>query len=572
MGGALTVKRLMLAYVMILCLVLLGSWAEEKTASALYPIRENGLWGYMNRAGEVVIEPQWAYAGAFSGNTAIVGLNAHRNTGISVREMDDGLINKNGEYLIEPGQHFAIEERTDVYRIIGPAGEGFFDKVSGSFISPDADFQYVMLWNGDGSGPIAAENKDGLTGYLDRITGEVVIPFRYTGDSDEEPFLDGYAKPADEWIVVDAAGHRLAMGTHFHLIDTQGNEITFENGMTPESRVFNGIFIYSMVLPDTEGYTVSEADEGLDEQEEWDEAEESEEEEGWYLADGEQIVFPLYHLNPITNETEEFIGWEEWWNDDDWSPVGLGLARIDGTLITEPDPGLWKIWKPDTDGMLCIVKDSEDDGWSLCGHMDMEGNILVKPRYRIDLGGAEPHYSFFNGYAVIEDVEEAYPYDSRWVVIDHAGNEIFTASAQTEGGERLSLGNVLGNGLLWYATWGVEKEETGNGHWQYKRVNQRYGLMRITDGQVTCLTEPVFEGHSSKRVYDPYDIREENFVKGLHPVKQDGLWGYIDENAQWVISPQYDKAASFSDDLALVEKDGKLMYIDHGGAVVWEER
>ena len=26
------------------------------------------------------------------------------------------------------------------------------------------------------------------------------------------------------------------------------------------------------------------------------------------------------------------------------------------------------------------------------------------------------------------------------------------------------------------------------------------------------------------------------------------------------------------DSLALVEKDGKLMYIDHSGAVVWEEK
>ena len=26
------------------------------------------------------------------------------------------------------------------------------------------------------------------------------------------------------------------------------------------------------------------------------------------------------------------------------------------------------------------------------------------------------------------------------------------------------------------------------------------------------------------------------------------------------------------DGLALVEKDGKLMYIDHSGAVVWEEQ
>ena len=58
----------------------------------------------------------------------------------------------------------------------------------------------------------------------------------------------------------------------------------------------------------------------------------------------------------------------------------------------------------------------------------------------------------------------------------------------------------------------------------------------------------------------------------MHPVKQNCLWGYIDERAQWVIPAQYDSAAGFSDCLALVEKDGKLMYIDHSGAVVWEER
>ena len=59
-------KRLMLVWVLILCLVPLGGWAEEESAPALYPIRENGLWGYMNQAGEVVIEPQWITAEAFS--------------------------------------------------------------------------------------------------------------------------------------------------------------------------------------------------------------------------------------------------------------------------------------------------------------------------------------------------------------------------------------------------------------------------------------------------------------------------------------------------------------------------
>ena len=54
-------------------------------------------------------------------------------------------------------------------------------------------------------------------------------------------------------------------------------------------------------------------------------------------------------------------------------------------------------------------------------------------------------------------------------------------------------------------------------------------------------------------------------------MKQNGLWGYIDEQAQWVIPAQYDSADNFRDGLALVEKDGKLMYIDRSGAVVWEE-
>ena len=34
---------------------------------------------------------------------------------------------------------------------------------------------------------------------------------------------------------------------------------------------------------------------------------------------------------------------------------------------------------------------------------------------------------------------------------------------------------------------------------------------------------------------------------------------------------QYDSAEQFRDGLALVNKDGKLQYIDHDGNVVWAE-
>lgn len=33
-----------------------------------------------------------------------------------------------------------------------------------------------------------------------------------------------------------------------------------------------------------------------------------------------------------------------------------------------------------------------------------------------------------------------------------------------------------------------------------------------------------------------------------------------------------DGAASFHDGLVLVEKDGKLCYIDHDGVIVWQEK
>ena len=57
----------------------------------------------------------------------------------------------------------------------------------------------------------------------------------------------------------------------------------------------------------------------------------------------------------------------------------------------------------------------------------------------------------------------------------------------------------------------------------------------------------------------------------LYPIRENGLWGYINELAEWVIPPQYDYAESFRDGLALVEQDGKMLYIDHDGTVVWEE-
>ena len=530
-------KRLMLVWVIIRCLMPLCTWAVEDTT--LYPIRENGLWGYMNQAGEVVIEPQWAMAWPFDRNTALVSTVAVNEGAYPV--YGDGIIDRNGQYLVAPQEHVTIEDYSCAYCVCYNNGntrdsyEGFYDKMSGFYQPPIPQYEFVMLWGDDGSGPIAIENADGLVGYVDRVTGEIAIPFIYTGDSDDVCFREGYAMPADEIIIEDADGHMLMMGPEYHLIDIQGREISFDDGRRPQTSVVDGVWVYSMPLPD---------DIIGSENKEY-----AEEDEDAYLANGEKITTPYYRVDPFTGEREILEDWETFFEEDD-TLVGYGIASPDGNYISLPDATLWKIWEPDSCGMLCIVA---DDNKHHLGHMDLHGNVIVEPKYDMDWGGAETYYSFYHGYAVINDLGDNWPDTDRWVILDTAGNEVFTKASKAEDGTgfRICGDVVLENDLFWC--------EDSNG----------YSLIKLTGNGSVKVSDTVFEaalGCSWSEFGEGIE-----FSEGVHPVKQSGLWGYIDEHAQWVIPPQYDSANNFRDGLALVEKDGKLMYIDRSGAVVWEE-
>lgn len=55
---------------------------------------------------------------------------------------------------------------------------------------------------------------------------------------------------------------------------------------------------------------------------------------------------------------------------------------------------------------------------------------------------------------------------------------------------------------------------------------------------------------------------------GLYPVVKDGKWGYIDETGRIVIALQFDSAAGFCDERALVTVGGKPRYIDTAGRFI----
>ena len=123
--------------------------------------------------------------------------------------------------------------------------------------------------------------------------------------------------------------------------------------------------------------------------------------------------------------------------------------------------------------------------------------------------------------------------------------------------------------LLCWMTFAARAEEAalypiwGNGLW---------GLMKVSRDGAEYLTEPRYESHVGGVITAKSLEHRIDFSEGLHPVRVNGQWGYIDERAEWAIRPAWDLAGSFRDGLALVEKDGKLAYIDHAGATVWQEQ
>ena len=182
-------------------------------------------------------------------------------------------------------------------------------------------------------------------------------------------------------------------------------------------------------------------------------------------------------------------------------------------------------------------------------------SVEASRKFRIDTGGPEPNYGFSNGYAVIDDIGDQWPDTERWIILDTDGNEVFSSPAELEDGSQLWLDDtVLEDGLLWYG------------------VDDLYGLMAVRDGRADRLTGPVFEDYRGWMLNANSVQEAVSFSEGLHPVKQNGLYGYIDGNGTMVIPPEFQAADSFRDGLAMVLHEGKYAYIDHDGVIVWEEK
>ncbi len=231
-------KRLAAIFLMFLCLIPCGAFAED-SPEALFPAMDaNGKWGYINREGTFVIPPQFDGAEDFRGHYAVI--TVYPETPEKYADRDslpdcEGVIDRSGTMVVEPvysfdpgydGEFYGGKD-TGIWCVYGKQDdkggrlEGFFDIPSGYFSG--LVWRSVYPWVSD-SRLIPVSDDTYLTGYADRTTGELVIPCRYFG-TDPSCFYGGVASVALE----DEDGNPL--NDEFFLIDETGAVIPLPEGI-----------------------------------------------------------------------------------------------------------------------------------------------------------------------------------------------------------------------------------------------------------------------------------------------------------------------------------------------------
>lgn len=190
-------------------------------AVMLFPIVKEGKWGYMDKAGTVVIEPQYQLAWDFHEGLACVGLSAFRGfidkTGEVVIPLKYGWAGRFSEGLARVNRHKNMYgEHVEWYR--ATAGWGYLDHagkptaIKVTYGARPTDVSEGLVWTGKGyvgldgkkvtfdgdegsafSEGLAAARKGNWWGYLDRKAMAFAIEPKFAA---ARPFADGLAAVA----------------------------------------------------------------------------------------------------------------------------------------------------------------------------------------------------------------------------------------------------------------------------------------------------------------------------------------------------------------------------------------
>lgn len=173
--------------------VLTAAKKNNNAETLLYPVEVDGKWGYINKAGKVVVEPAYAWADEFHDGVAVVEMMNSSDGGNDRESVDSvryGAIDLTGKMVVKPDYTFITKYTEGVAgAIIADSTtelEYFVLNKEGKALSAlPENMQIVsMLFNGSNL-PTQSEGmilvQDDLSekyGYIDRY-GKLIIPYQY---------------------------------------------------------------------------------------------------------------------------------------------------------------------------------------------------------------------------------------------------------------------------------------------------------------------------------------------------------------------------------------------------------
>ena len=114
---------------------------DQELAPALIALRGGqAMWGYVDRAGEVRIIPQFTYAESFVGDYAVAGINGPSFQVYQFPYEDwkrrYGIIDKNGDFVVQPAYHSIGTFRDGIFPAKSSDGKWGIANLNGEWIVP----------------------------------------------------------------------------------------------------------------------------------------------------------------------------------------------------------------------------------------------------------------------------------------------------------------------------------------------------------------------------------------------------------------------------------------------------
>lgn len=381
-------------------LVFCTSFLELKAQSdKLFPIVDNGLWGYINQEGEIKIEPMFLQASKFS-----EGLAAVRIRGIY------GYINYHGQFELQPKYDYALSFNQGIAKVFIESKPYYIDKKGNKLFEHDyaeilgfEDNNYSVVktkteklgvidlqgnliidtvflkidpFSNEGLATVMGENQryypeesDSLTiieiGVIN-LKGEFIVPYgKYESISE---FSNGYAKV--EFIKDPTIKYDYRIG----MIDTTGNikfmiptdnwDLDYSNGYFSEGLASINIQYYDTVNANERSSSSAKNYSGV-------------------INEEGEIVFSNFSWKDVTpfKYSRAFI----WDNDRNWYLINKQGKKVneqpyDNIIYNRYSRDKESLFK---DGIHFVMT---KDGW---GAIDTNGNFVIKPR-ELDISNGYP--------------------------------------------------------------------------------------------------------------------------------------------------------------------------------------